>query len=39
MDNQWDIKTTAVMNGVDENAPLRPGEGIKVAVMEAYVSP
>jgi predicted Zn-dependent protease len=39
MDNQWDIKTTAVMNGVDENAPLRPGERIKVAVMEAYVSP
>ena len=39
MDNQWDMKTTAVMNGVDENAPLRPGQRIKVAQTEAYVSP
>ncbi len=37
--NQWDLKMTAVMNGVDENAPLRPGERIKVAQTEAYVSP
>jgi len=39
MDNQWDGETTAVMNGVDENAPLRPGQRIKVARTEAYVSP
>jgi predicted Zn-dependent protease len=39
MNNQWDVKTTAVMNGVDENAPLRAGQRIKVARTEAYVSP
>jgi len=39
MDNQWDLKMTAVMNGVDENAAMRPGERIKVAQTEAYVSP
>ena len=39
MDNQWDVKTTAVMNAVNENAPLRPGQRIKVAQTEAYVSP
>jgi predicted Zn-dependent protease len=39
MDNQWDAKTTAVMNGIDENAPLRPGQRIKVAQTEAFVSP
>jgi predicted Zn-dependent protease len=39
MNNQWDVKTTAVMNGVDENASLRPGQRIKVAQTEAYVSP
>ena len=39
MDNQWDLKMTAVINGVDENAPLRPGERIKVAQTEGYVSP
>jgi predicted Zn-dependent protease len=37
--NQWDAKTTAVMNGIDENAPLRAGQRIKVAAMEAYVAP
>jgi predicted Zn-dependent protease len=39
MDNQWDAKTTAVMNAIDGNAPLRPGQRIKVARAEAYVSP
>lgn len=39
MDNQWDLKMTAVMNGVDENASLHPGQRIKVAQTEAYVSP
>ncbi len=39
MGNQWDMKTTAVMNGVNENEPLRPGERIKVAQTEVYVSP
>jgi predicted Zn-dependent protease len=39
VNNQWDVKTTAVMNGVDENVPLRPGQPIKVALTEAYVSP
>jgi predicted Zn-dependent protease len=35
--NQWDAKTTAVMNGIDEIAPLRTGQRIKVAATEAYV--
>ena len=39
MDNQWDLKTTAVMNAVDENAPLHSGQRIKVAKTEAYASP
>jgi predicted Zn-dependent protease len=39
MDNQWDVKTTAVMNAIAENAPLRPGQRIKVAQTQAYVSP
>ncbi len=39
MNNEWDMKTTAVMNGIDENVPLRPGQRIKVAQTEAYVSP
>ncbi len=39
MDNQWDLKTTAVVNAVGEKAPLRPGQRIKVARTEAYVSP
>ncbi len=39
MNNQWDVKTTAVMNAVDENVPLRPGQRIKVAQTETYVSP
>ena len=36
MNNQWDAKTTAVMNGIDENAPLHAGERIKVAQTEVY---
>jgi predicted Zn-dependent protease len=39
MDNQWDVKTTAVMNGIDENASLHSDQRIKVAQTEAYVSP
>lgn len=34
--NQWDARTTAVMNGIGENAPLRAGQRIKVAATEAY---
>jgi len=30
---------TAVMNAVDDNAPLRPGQRIKVTQTEAYGSP
>jgi len=39
MDNQWDLKTTAVMNGFNEDAPLRPGQRIKVAQTETYGLP
>jgi predicted Zn-dependent protease len=38
-DNQWDAKTTALMNGIDMNAPLSAGQRIKVAQTEAYASP
>jgi predicted Zn-dependent protease len=38
-DNQWDVKTTAVVNGIDAQAPLRTGQLIKVAQTEAYASP
>jgi predicted Zn-dependent protease len=34
--NQWDVKTTAVMNGVGENEPLRAGQRIKVARTEVF---
>jgi predicted Zn-dependent protease len=37
--NQWDVKTTAVMNGVTDNAPLHSGQRIKVAETESYTSP
>jgi predicted Zn-dependent protease len=37
--NQWDVKTTAVMNGVEENGPLRAGQRIKVAETEVYGGP
>jgi hypothetical protein len=32
----WDAKTTAVMNGIDEDAPLRTGQRIKVAAAEPF---
>src|SRR5262249_51062947 len=38
-DNRWDVKTTAIMNGIDANAPVRPGQRIKVAQTEPYASP
>jgi predicted Zn-dependent protease len=34
--NQWDVKTTAVMNGVGENEALRAGQRIKVARTEVF---
>jgi predicted Zn-dependent protease len=37
--NQWDVKTTAVMNGIGENEPLRAGQRIKVAETEVYAWP
>jgi predicted Zn-dependent protease len=38
-DNQWDAKTTALMNGIDPNAPLRAGQRIKVAQTDRFAPP
>jgi predicted Zn-dependent protease len=34
--NAWDIRTTAVMNGIDAKEPLREGQSIKMAVIQPY---
>jgi predicted Zn-dependent protease len=34
--NAWDIRTTAVMNGIDAKEPLREGQLIKIAVIQPY---
>jgi hypothetical protein len=34
--NAWDIRTTAVMNGIDVKESLREGQLIKIAVIQPY---
>jgi predicted Zn-dependent protease len=36
--NVWDKKTTAVVNGIDVNQPLRKGQLIKIGVSRPYKS-
>jgi predicted Zn-dependent protease len=38
-DNQWDTKTTAVVNGIDAATPLHAGQLVKVAQTEVYAAP
>ena len=34
--NAWDVKTTALMNGIEQDAVLQAGMILKVAQKEAY---
>jgi predicted Zn-dependent protease len=37
--NTWDLKTTAVMNGLSSDLPLKEGQQIKIAVSQTYKGP
>ncbi|UCG12545.1 MAG: M48 family metalloprotease, partial [Deltaproteobacteria bacterium] len=37
--NVWDLKTTSVMNGVDEDQALKEGQLIKIAILQPYQAP
>lgn len=36
-ENSWDVKTTALMNDLEENATMKQGQLLKIAKAEAYV--
>jgi predicted Zn-dependent protease len=37
--NDWDVKTTSVMNGIRPDQPLKEGQVIKIAVSQPYKGP
>jgi len=37
--NAWDVKMTAVVNGIDSNQKLKEGQLIKIAVKQKYTGP